>query len=60
MTNTSKITIACLILIIGILSSFLYLQNEKLSIYQKVHDIDRRCIQKQDSIITVLEKEIVK
>ncbi len=60
MTNTSKITIAILILLVGILSCVLYLQGEKLSIYQKVHDIDRRCIQKQDSIITVLEKEIVR
>lgn len=53
-----KITIAILILIVGILLNVVYLQNEKIEVHEKIQDIDSRCIIKQDSIIRVLtEKE---
>lgn len=49
-----KTAIAILILLIGILSCLLYLQDEKIEVYEKIQDVDSRCIQKQDSIIRVL------
>lgn len=56
-----KTTIAILILLVGVLCCLLYLQDEKIKVYEKLQDVDSRCIQKQDSIIRVLtEKDIEK
>ncbi len=49
-----KRAIAILILLIVVLSCLLYLQDEKIEVYEKIQDVDSRCIQKQDSIIRVL------
>ncbi len=56
-----KITIAILILIVGILLNVIYLQNEQIEICDKIHYMDSLTAAKQDSIIRVLtEKDRVK
>lgn len=52
-----KTAIAILILLIVVLSCLLYLQDEKIEVYEKIQDVDSRCIQKQDSIIRVLTEK---
>lgn len=52
-----KTAIAILILLVGVLSCLLYLQDEKIEVYEKLQDVDSRCIQKQDSIIRVLTEK---
>ena len=52
-----KTTIAILILLVGVLSCLIYLQDEKIEVYEKLQDVDSRCIQKQDSIIRVLTEK---
>lgn len=52
-----KTTIAILILLVGVLASLIYLQEEKIQVYEKLHYMDSRCIQKQDSIIRVLTEK---
>lgn len=48
-----KMTIACLILLIGILSCVLYLQDRKIEVYQAHNEMQQRAIHKLDSILSV-------
>lgn len=71
MNNICKILIPILLCVILILSSKLYIINEKLEAYRSIHYMDTVYINKQDSLInalydlkvtkiTIIEKDTVK
>lgn len=56
-----KTTIAVLLLLVGILSSLLYLREKEVEVYEAHFEMQQRAILKNDSIIRVLNKnEILK
>lgn len=71
MNNICKILIPILLCVILILSSKLYIINEKLEAYRSIHYMDTVYINKQDSLIdalyqlkvtkiTIIEKDTVR
>lgn len=71
MNNICKILIPILLCVILVLSSKLYIINEKLEAYRSIHYMDTVYINKQDSLIdalyqlkvtniTIIEKDTVR
>ena len=71
MSNICKILIPILLCVILVLSSKLYIINEKLEAYRSIHYMDTVYINKQDSLIdalyqlkvtkiTIIEKDTVR
>lgn len=54
MNNICKILIPILLCVILVLSSKLYIINEKLEAYRSIHYMDTVYINKQDSLINAL------